>query len=281
VRIESKLGKSENKLVKTNHGDLIIVTWNCNGIYSRGRELELSLLLGETGADVAILTETEIPAGHAMFAVSGYSTFAPRSTGKMRMIVLVSNEVATLSNAKLESELLSDEFPSVWVRLGAYRVRGDGRVTLRWAVLIGGAYRQWSDKDRPLPAARERAQLDLFLAQVEAATESAKSVIFAGDLNLDSHRTTDSSYAKQTLSLRYMEAMEATGLYYHPTPSTFRSYGQHVDNTGLTGHRFSCLDHVFSTGTIPLSSSPLTRARITDPWLPPSPPAAPRQTDLK
>jgi hypothetical protein len=252
--------EEEKDLIKTSTGDLVVIAWSCNRILTHGKDLELSLLLAETHADVAIISKTEIPAGHAMFAVAGYAGFTLMSTGKTRIIILISNKVATLSNPKLVPEHMSGDFPSVWIKLGAHRVRDGDRVELRGAVLLGGVYRQWSDAEGPLSAAREKEQLDLFLSQVQTACESAKSVIVAGDMNLDSHRLADPTYTKRTMSVRYMEAMEAAGLYYHKTPNTFRSYGQ-FEVQGEYVHKYLCLDHVFSTGNktnVRVSSNPST-----------------------
>jgi hypothetical protein len=129
---------------------LVVIAWNCNGILTCGKQLELSLLLAETHADVAIISETEIPAGHAMFAVAVYAGFTSMSTGKTRIIILICNKVATLLNAKLVPELMSGDFPSLWIKLGAQRVRCSDQVALCVSVLLGGVYRQWSDAKGPL-----------------------------------------------------------------------------------------------------------------------------------
>jgi hypothetical protein len=71
-------------------------------------------------------------------------------------------------------------------------------------------------------------------------------VIVAGNMNLDSHRLSNPTYIKRTMSVKYKEAMESAGLYYHNTPTTFRSYGQ-FEVQGEYVHKYSCLDHVFST----------------------------------
>jgi hypothetical protein len=54
------------------------MTWNAEGILSKGRELALLSLLNDNDIDVGIITETEIPtSSHRDFNVDGYHTFLP------------------------------------------------------------------------------------------------------------------------------------------------------------------------------------------------------------
>ncbi len=52
-------------------------TWNSCRLLAGGRELALVNLLTSTGADVATITECEIPEGSGEFSVAGYTTFSP------------------------------------------------------------------------------------------------------------------------------------------------------------------------------------------------------------
>lgn len=65
----------------------------------------------------------------------------------------------------------------------------------------------------------------------------------SGDFNLDAHRLEDLSYSRRGLLLSLFDSVSATGLSYHPTPSTWKSYGKFSG-----AHRFSCIDPVLSAG---------------------------------
>jgi hypothetical protein len=79
----------------------------------------------------------------AEFKLSGYVTFSPivASGGKTRVLVLVREDVATKSNARLRKDLMTESVPSVWIQQDA-RVQGRHHHS---AFLLGGLYRQWSN----------------------------------------------------------------------------------------------------------------------------------------
>jgi hypothetical protein len=119
---------------------LVCITWNAANLTQGSRELALINLLEETRVDIAIVTETELPSTSAEFKLSGYVTFSPivASGGKTRVLVLVCEDVATKSNARLRKDLMTESVPSVWIQLDA-RVQGRHHHS---ALLLGGLYRQ-------------------------------------------------------------------------------------------------------------------------------------------
>eukprot|EP00095_Tigriopus_kingsejongensis_P005365 maker-scaffold34_size539781-snap-gene-3.22 protein:Tk05365 transcript:maker-scaffold34_size539781-snap-gene-3.22-mRNA-1 annotation:"open rectifier potassium channel protein 1" len=85
----------------------------------------------------------------------------------------------------------------------------------------------------------KREELDQIILSVKSAAKSSKSIIVLGDFNLDSHRAGDATSSRWALRGNLLEAVEATGLEYSPTPPTWRSHGLFQGS-----HRVSCLDHV-------------------------------------
>jgi endonuclease/exonuclease/phosphatase (EEP) superfamily protein YafD len=226
---------------------ITLLTWNVNGLLNQGSELTLVNLLEATGADVATITETELPHMSATFSISGYTTFYPLAEGKVRAIILVRTTLATATNARLATDLMDRSVQSIWVRLDAHVAHGGGRAANLGALLVGGLYRQWRDGQES-GLKMERDQLHILVGQLERATEDNKSVILMGDMNLNSARLGDPSYGRRGLLTEFVDATMAAGLEYLPTPPTWRSYGCHALADGTTGYRHSTLDHVYVAG---------------------------------
>jgi hypothetical protein len=204
-------------------GDLTVVAWNCDKVLHGARELDLSNLLAATDADVAALSEVEIPATSALFTVDGYASFYPltKENEKTRVLFLVKTELAARANVRIESSLMSNEFPSVWIRMDEHVVRGAGRVHQHGALLLGAVYRQWHRHAHDL----EKIELEILNGQIERASEMSKRIILAGDFNLDINRENNPKYRCRTLLGNLRMAVDRAGLVYHETPTTWRSYG--------------------------------------------------------
>jgi exonuclease III len=242
------LAAFDESLAKTHKlGDLVVLAWNCNRILHGSRELDLVNLLTATAADIACLSETEIPAESAPFAVDGYSTFYPllKKGAKARVLILVKNELAVRANARVEATLMTTEFPSVWIRLDAHLVRGGGHDHLHGAALLGAVYRQWGS------ANGESRELEILMSQIAQASKVSKRIILSGDFNLDSGRKYGVKYRHKTQLGNLLRATEKAGLKYHATPTTWRSYGLHKDGPDPDpngAHRESIIDHVYTAG---------------------------------
>jgi endonuclease/exonuclease/phosphatase (EEP) superfamily protein YafD len=221
---------------------LVIMTWNAANLARSVKELSLSHLLNVNKVDVAIITEAELPATMATtFSIDGYTLFLPvvGPTEKTRVLALIKSDLAVRACARLQMDLMTSSVQTVWLELN----QPNG---IR--LVIGGVYRQWTSSSLTTPShhsglAMEREQLDIILNQVRLASQTAKAIIALGDFNLDAHRSSNASYSRRSLLRCLAEGMEAAGLDYVPTPSTWRSYGSFAG-----GHHVSCLDHVYCTG---------------------------------
>lgn len=214
------------------------MTWNAANLTRGTRELSLSHLLAANSIDVAIITEAELPPPMASgFSIEGYTPFLPvvGQGEKTRVLALVKSNLAIRANARIRSDIMSSPAQSVWLELN--RQKG-------CSIVIGGIYRQWSSSaSTQVGLPMERDQLNTILQQVHNASQSSKALIVLGDFNLNMHRLGDKDYSRRTLLSSLTDGMEAAGLEYSNTSSTWRSHGLHG---GV--HLFSCLDHVYTAG---------------------------------
>jgi hypothetical protein len=70
-------------------------------------------LIKETKADVITVTNTEIPSTAAEFKINGFITICPLTGkgGKTRVIVLVREDVATQSKARVREDFMAEARP--------------------------------------------------------------------------------------------------------------------------------------------------------------------------
>jgi exonuclease III len=119
-----------------------LLTWNACRILARGRELALVNILTSSRADIATITECEIPEGSGEFSVAGYTTFSPAQSlqgGKTRVLILVKNDLAVRANVKVIADIMDPAVQSVWLHFSHHRT---GSATLG-AFILGGIYREW------------------------------------------------------------------------------------------------------------------------------------------
>eukprot|EP00095_Tigriopus_kingsejongensis_P003319 maker-scaffold612_size124412-snap-gene-0.21 protein:Tk03319 transcript:maker-scaffold612_size124412-snap-gene-0.21-mRNA-1 annotation:"AGAP009116-PA" len=93
----------------------------------------------------------------------------------------------------------------------------------------------------PMDMSTETERMDSIHMEMGMATNMSKSVVIAGDINLDLHRIKDASYTKRSLLLKHLQFLESVGLEHAITGPTFRSYGC---------FHMSCLDHVYTNRTL-------------------------------
>jgi hypothetical protein len=99
--------------------------------------------LTSSGADIATITECEIPEGSGEFSVAGYTTFSPPPSlqgGKTRVLILVKNDLAVRANVKVVADIMDPAVQSVWLHFSHHRI---GSATLG-AFILGGIYREWT-----------------------------------------------------------------------------------------------------------------------------------------
>ena len=200
-----------------------LLTWNACRLLAGGRELALVNLLTSTGADVATITECEIPEGSGEFSVAGYTTFSPSPSlqgGKTRVLVLVKNDLAVRANVKVIKDIMDPAVQSVWLQFSHHRI---GCSTLG-AFILGGIYREWTPQ---LSREESKLRLEALLQQISSAADGSR-VIIHGDFNLDLDRANDGKYYMATLARSLAECTTTAGLEAHVTLPTFRSYGKFV-----------------------------------------------------
>jgi hypothetical protein len=101
---------------KPDGNSMKLLTWNACRLLAVGRQLALVNILQSTGADVATVTECEIPEGSGEISVAGYTTFAPPLSlqgGKTRVLILVKNDLAVRANVKVIADIMDPTVQSV------------------------------------------------------------------------------------------------------------------------------------------------------------------------
>ncbi len=185
-------------------------------------------LLTSSNADIATITECEIPEGAGDFSVAGYTTFSPALSlqgRKTRVLVLVKNDLALRANVKVVRDIMDPSIQSVWLQFSHHRIGGS---TLG-AFILGGIYREWTPQ---LSREESKLRMEALLRQITTAAEGSR-VIIHGDFNLDLDRANDGTYYMATLARSLAESTAASGLEAHATPPTFRSYGNFVPGGSL------------------------------------------------
>ena len=104
------------------------------------REHELRLLLNNEDIDIAFITETDTKElrKETDYLISGFKTFFPsrkNDFSKIRILAFVKDSI--LSQIKLRTDLMSNEFPSIWLEFIN---------PIKKNTLIAGFYRQWSSE---------------------------------------------------------------------------------------------------------------------------------------
>jgi hypothetical protein len=150
--------------------------------------LALINILTSSGADVATITECEIPEGSWEFSVAGYTTFSPSPSlqgGKTQVLILIKNDLAVRANVKVIKDIMDPAVQSVWLHLSHHRI-GSGSSTLG-AFIQGGINREWT----PLLSREEsRLCLGALLDQISKAADGSRVVIH-GDFNVDLDQVDD------------------------------------------------------------------------------------------
>jgi hypothetical protein len=93
-----------------------LLTWNACRLLARGRKLALINILTSSGADVATITECQIPEGSGEFSVAGHTTFSSTPSlqgGKTRVLILVKNDLAVRANVKVNKDIMDSAVQSV------------------------------------------------------------------------------------------------------------------------------------------------------------------------
>jgi hypothetical protein len=92
---------------------------------------------------------------------------------KTRLVLLI--RVKTAHSTKVRSELMSPNFPSIWLE---YCNKGG------MSVLIFGFYREWSRNGNKLTEEEQVNRIEILTEQRESAANENKDVITFGDTNV-------------------------------------------------------------------------------------------------
>ncbi len=193
---------------------------------SKTREEELCILVKQQQPDVAIITEAELDP-HDTVVVPGYVPFFASSTssGKRRLFALVKSKLS------MYTVMIASSHMDVWLRLNLPAS----------PLNIVGVYRQWTDT--------EQTDMTSFYDRCSTLLDDTKTIIL-GDLNLDFSRRLDASYARQSMSSKHFETMEALGLQYiGPYTPTYKSHGLYRSASGEYSVRTSIIDQVYMLGS--------------------------------
>jgi hypothetical protein len=91
--------------------NLNIMAWNAQNLTWGSKELGMLQLFRSNDVSVAIVTEAEVPAAMGGLDIDGYVSFVPDvdPLDKLRVIVYVRSDVATVLNARLATDILTFE----------------------------------------------------------------------------------------------------------------------------------------------------------------------------
>jgi hypothetical protein len=193
-----------------------------------GRELALVNLLTSTGADVATITDCEIPEGIGGVQRGRLHHILTTSKRRRQNTSYRAREKRPCLQGRREGHT-RHHWPGSPVGLVALQTPQNrqlhpghhhGRL-FSW----GGIYREWT----PL-LSREESKLRLgsLLTQISKAAEHGSRVGIHGDFNVDLDRGEDKGYYMAKLAELLAQCMSAAGLEAHITPPTFRSFGNFV-----------------------------------------------------
>jgi hypothetical protein len=106
--------------------------------------LALVNILTSSGADVATITECEIPEGSGEFSVAGYTTYSPpqNAGGKTRVIVLVKNDLSVRAEVKVIPDIMDPAVQSVWLHFNHHKIGSSTQGATLGAFVLGGIYRE-------------------------------------------------------------------------------------------------------------------------------------------
>ena len=198
------------------------MTWNAARL-TPSRQLVLEHLVQDHKPDVMAVTETELELPDiGAVNIPGYTVVSPDASEKVRVLLLVRNDLTFKKFAAVQ------DFPAVWILLQDYNL------------VIGGIYRQFASGQNS-GLAFEKEQLSVLIEQITCIDPKHK-LCLAGDLNLDLARSEDTSYSRQPLLREWLSTLDAQGIAWLPTGSTWKSHG-----TFAGKQRTSTLDHIYMT----------------------------------
>ena len=154
-------------------------------------------LLSSEKIDIAFLTETDINSlkNAETYIISGYKTVLPikkKDCELVRIICLIRESL--LPDINIRTDLMSCEFPSIWVDYTS----DPNTKPMR----IAGFYRVWT-QDSVKNTGCQMAAIKVFTSQLEIASENQNNVIIMGDANLCAEKWLSSSFLHKKVASSY------------------------------------------------------------------------------
>jgi hypothetical protein len=92
---------------------------------------------------------------------------------------------------------------------------------------VGGTYREWTHLGKSLTEEQEGVQIAALKMQMETALATSDRVVFAGDINLDTHWKGEYKAYNHCATMEAFFADTVLGYVYTPTVATWVSYRLH------------------------------------------------------
>ena len=180
-------------------------------------------------------TDTRNLSNEDSYVVHGYKTILPlkkTDNNLVRIVCLVKESL--LTNIKVRLDLMSDEFPSIWLE---YQSDNKKKPTL-----ISGFYRVWT-QDGEKTTEGQLARIKVFNSQIEQAFEQKikMNMMILGDANLCANKWFSTKFLNKNVAKALQNTLSRCGLKIADVGPTFQS-----DHIKVDGEMYgSALDHVY------------------------------------
>jgi retron-type reverse transcriptase len=140
---------------------------------------------------------------------------------KVRLLALVRNNL--FDQVKVRPDLMSEDFPSIWIELNG--------------LLVCSFYREWINP--------QAEKLDILLSQIKKASSSKKNLLVMGDCNLDQNKWNNPRWPHFKLAEKLRTGVAESGLSILPMGDTYFAYQRSVNGDVAQ----SALDHIYSSAS--------------------------------
>jgi hypothetical protein len=196
------------------------------------KEAEITDILKSEDLDIFAIIEADLVYQSDPPTIEGYKsvpTLRSNPLQKVRVLTLVKETL--FSQVKVRTDLMSENFASVWLQLNG--------------LLVCQFYREWTKN--------QDEKLDIFLRQIHTASSSKKSLIMMGDCNLDQEKWNKSTINHIKLSEQLRTGLAQSGLEILPIGLTYTANHRTINGDIAT----SALDHVYCSTTKPVRTRTL------------------------
>jgi hypothetical protein len=205
--------------------------WNIGrGFFAK--EAEITNIAKNHDLDIFTIIEADIVYQSDPPTIEGYKavpTLRSDPLQKVRVLTLVKETL--FSRVKVRTDLMSENFASVWLQING--------------LLMCQFYREWTK--------HQDEKLDIFLSQIHSANSSKKSFIVMGDCNLDQEKWDKPSYAHFKLSEQLRTGLAQSGLEILPMGLTYTANHRSINGDIAT----SALDHIYCSTKKPVRTRTL------------------------